>query len=344
MRNCKYCGRALEEDVVICPYCSRTQPGTQQSGADGGIAKPAARPRRPVEVEKRKKIILIALAVIIALSAFNIVIRLVIRAKRGGDVSDNAEQVSQVTEYASVTAGTTAAPETAVAPSASGPENTEASTGAPGTEAVDMSREELISLVSDAVSKTRDYTGDLTVKHSENFEFEIREITGGAPVKALANAFIKAVMSPSEDEIVFRGGKAEYEGETVPILLPDSGEFSLPAEGVDQIGAVKDGENTVVRLTLVAEHADAVTPPKYNAGAFGYVDLSHLDLPGVTPGTVDFSYGGTQIEYVIRPDGYVQKASYNAQLSIDGNGKLLVIPASLVSGGTMTEVWDLQWD
>ena len=286
--------------------------------------------------EKTKKILLIILAVVIAVCAINIVVRLIIRGRSDKTAPETTTAAEITTGYAPETTAvvlTTAAPTTA-APT----------TATPTTAPFNMSEDEILSLVRTSFEKTRNYTGDLDVVHSENFEFEIKEITGGEPVKALANIFIPAVLSPQTETLSYKNGKAtDRKGETLPILLPDSNDFSLPAEACQSVAAKKDGDDITVNIRLVPENASYPDAPKYNAGAFGYVDFSELDLPGVTPERIDYTYPQTDIEFVIGSDGYIKKATYTAQLTVDGNGKLLLIDASLKSGGTLTEVWELQW-
>ncbi|MCR5782018.1 MAG: hypothetical protein K6G90_04690 [Clostridia bacterium] len=285
---------------------------------------------------KAKKILLILLAVLIVLCAVNIVVRLVIRKteKQIEPITETTLTADQVTAAQVTNASTTTAVTAAAAPT----------TAVPTTAALQMSTQEILSLVRTSFEKTRNYQDDLEVMHSEDFEFEIKEITGGEPVKALSNVFIQAVLSPQKETLNYKNGKAtDSDGEELPILLPDSNDFSLPDEACQSVSAKRNGDDIVVNIRLVPETASYPDMPKYNAGAFGYVDFSKLSLPGVTPERIDYTYPQTDIEYVIGSDGFIRKATYTAQLTIDGNGKLLLIDASLKSGGTLTEVWELNW-
>ncbi len=207
------------------------------------------------------------------------------------------------------------------------------------------SKQEVVSYLSNAVNKTKAYTGQITANRTEDLGITIEELSPNIPaLKGLANSLIERFIKPVNEVVSFSGGRGVSDGEEIPLLLPKRQNFTLTADGVTQATAQKSGENIIIDITLVQETSSMTSPPKYNAQGLGYLDISAVDISGVTIQSLDFVYQGSTIHAVIRPDGYVASAKYHIPLHVSASGKALgAISASFSGTGYQTETWDINW-
>ena len=207
------------------------------------------------------------------------------------------------------------------------------------------SKQEVVSYLSNAVNKTKAYTGQITANRTEDLGITIEELSPNLPaLKGVANSLIERFIKPVNEVVSFSGGKGMSDGEEIPLLLPKRQGFTLTADGVTQATAQKSGENIIIDITLVQESSSMTSPPKYNAQGLGYLDISAVDISGVTIQSLDFIYQGSTIHAVIRPDGYVASAKYHIPLHVSASGKALgTISASFSGTGYQTETWDINW-
>ena len=224
------------------------------------------------------------------------------------------------------------------------------STSVPGTEPSQerdpssWSKDEVLKYLADAVNKTKAYTGQVSVHRSESFTINIEEISPNLPaLKNLANSLIGKFIKPVDEDITFNGGKAMSEGEEIPLLLPKRQGFTLPAEGVANAAAVKNGNNVIVDITLVSENSSMDAPPRYNAQSHGYLDLGSVDISMLTIEALDLGYLGSTMHAVIGPDGYVLSADYVIPLHIEASGKALGLKGSFKGSASQTEKWVINW-
>lgn len=205
--------------------------------------------------------------------------------------------------------------------------------------------QQVIDLYSNALNLTRAYTGNLVVHHKEDFSANVTEANpGGSLTTQLANTVISKVADPSEADYVFAGGKATNEdGESIPLLLPQCSNFSLPAAGVSSASAQDEGGMTHVKIVLVPETVSMGQIPTYNAGAVGYLDTASLNLKVVKVNSCDINYTGSVIDAVIRPDGYIGSVTYTINMTVHGNVTGLGITGSGTIEGAQTESWVLNW-
>ncbi len=206
-----------------------------------------------------------------------------------------------------------------------------------------MSEAEILAMLGDAVNKTKAYTSTLSVKHVETFDANVTECTGGSTVASIANSVVSSIAAPTDEVLTFNGGTAtDSEGETVTILLPQKGNFRLTMDGIKTITATKNGDEIVVKVTLVEETVDHTVFPTFNAAGVGYLDLSTLDLGVLSIDTANMIYPGSTIEAHIRPDGYVGYAAYTIPMDVSVSTKGL-IKANLAFEGMQTETWQFNW-
>lgn len=206
-----------------------------------------------------------------------------------------------------------------------------------------MAPADILKMLGDAVNKTKAYTNTLSVKHVETFDANVTECTGGSTVASIANSVVSSIAAPTDEVLTFNGGTAtDSEGETVTILLPQKGNFRLTMDGIKTITATKNGDETVINVTLVEETVDHTVFPTFNAAGVGYLDLSTLDLGVLSIDTANMYYPGSTIEARIRPDGYVSYAAYTIPMDVSVTTKGL-IRANLAFEGMQTETWQFNW-
>jgi hypothetical protein len=141
------------------------------------------------------------------------------------------------------------------------------------------STEEILAKMTTAINQTKAYKNNLSVHHSESFIANITECTGGAIGQRVANTLVAAVVKPTDQTLNFSNGTATTaEGETTQILLPKNGRFSLTSAGIKSAKAYKEGDKTVLSVTLIQENVDEKTIPQHNSRGVGYLDVGSVDL------------------------------------------------------------------
>lgn len=204
---------------------------------------------------------------------------------------------------------------------------------------------EILAYVTNAVTKTKAYTSTITVDHQEAFDVQVTKATGGKPVMSIANEIIASVAKPSKETLTFNGGMTTNgEGETVPLLLPKRGAFTLTADGIASASASMSGDSVVCRIQLVKEVGTLTDHPKHHAASVGYLDASDVDLGStVKLNYLDITYSGTTIDMVINSSGYVSAVVYKIPIHIAVEAKVIGIPASGECEGSQQESWKINW-
>ena len=218
-------------------------------------------------------------------------------------------------------------------------------TAEPTTAAPQLSVQEVIDLYANALNQTRAYQGTVNVHHTETFSGNVVDAQPlGALATRLANRIVDMVSDPHDSTLTFTGGVGTNEdGETVPILLPKKGAFSLSAAGVRN--AYMDTANGMrhVVINLLPESVGLNEVPYYNSGAIGYLDTSSLDLSIIKINSCTITYTGSVIDAYIRDDGYIDNVNYTINMGVEAS----VTGLGITGGGTMEgveyETWDLLW-
>lgn len=201
---------------------------------------------------------------------------------------------------------------------------------------------EILSKMTAAINQTKAYKGNLAVHHSESFNANITECTGGAIGQRVANSLVSAVVKPTDQTLNFSNGMAiTAEGEQTQILLPKNGQFSLTADGIKSAKAYQEGNLTVLMVTLVQENVDQVKIPQHNSKSIGYLDPNSVDLMGMTINSGEIQYLGSSIMVKINPQGYVTYARYTIPLHVYGEGSKGSLSGYAVFDGEQTEIWEL---
>ncbi len=203
---------------------------------------------------------------------------------------------------------------------------------------------QIIATAKSAVDKTKGYSGALTVNHSEGFAANVTECSGGGIIRTIVDLMIGWVVKPVDETLVFQNGKAvNTEGETVPILLPKRGAFSLSESGVESATVQRVGNEYVIKINLIEEDCGMYDIPKHNASAIGYLDVASFDISFMEIDSANIVYKGSSIELKINEDGYVTYASYKIPLHIDGSAHKGSISGSASFEGEQTESWSFNY-
>lgn len=206
------------------------------------------------------------------------------------------------------------------------------------------SKADIISKAKDAVNKTKAYTGNLTVNHSESFTAEVTECSAGGIVRSVVDLMIGWVVKPVEETLVYQNGRAvNSEGETVPIILPKKNGFTLTEGGVKTASVQRSGNEYVIKMNLVEENVGMYDVPEHNAASIGYLDVANFDLSFMEVDSAYIVYKGSSIELRINADGYVTYAKYNIPLHIEGSAHKGSISGSATFEGGQAEEWRLDW-
>lgn len=255
------------------------------------------------------------------------------------------------TQQPDVTAGTqtTAVPSSTFVPTtnAQTPSVTQPSASTPAVTEADISTwntQQILQYLTDAVNKTKAYTGNVTVNRTEDLGITVENLSPNIPMlKSLANSLIERFIKPVDEVVQFSGGIGTSDGEQIQMLLPKRQAFTLPVSGVKQASASKSANNIVIDITLVQESSSLTNPPQYNSQATGYLDVSSVDLGAITIEALDFIYLGSTIHVVIGPNGYVLSADYHIPLKVSATGKAVGITGSFSGTGYQTEKWVINW-
>ena len=203
---------------------------------------------------------------------------------------------------------------------------------------------QILSKASEAINKTKGYSNNLSVHHVETFNATVTECTGGSVVQSVANAMVGWVVEPVDETLNYSGGMAtNSEGETVPILLPKRGSFTLGHSGIAGASARTANGEHIINLNIVQESVNMYQVPSHNAAAIGYLDVSSFDLSFLTVDSADITYKGSSIELHINSQGYVTYAVYRVPLMIKGSGHSGAISGAVTFEGEQTEQWTLSY-
>ena len=207
------------------------------------------------------------------------------------------------------------------------------------------SKTEILTNLTKAVNDTKAFTGSVSVDHTEEFSnFNITKCPGGQIGINLANRIAGGFMKPSTETVSFSGGTGTMEDETVPLLLPKRGAFSLTADGIKSARAMQNGGQTVIEITLVQESGSLNDVPKHNSAAIGYMDPSKVDLSVITIDKFNVTYEGSTLIVTIDAQGRVVNAAYTIPVLIDAAGSgPFGIKGEFSCTGTQKEIWKINW-
>lgn len=206
------------------------------------------------------------------------------------------------------------------------------------------SKSQIIAKAADAVNKTKGYTGNLTVNHSESFSADVTECSGGGVVRSVVDLMVGWVVKPVNETLTFQNGYAvNSEGETVPILLPKKNNFNLSENGATSATVQRVGNEYVIKINIVQESVGMYQVPTHNAASVGYLDVANFDISFMEVDSADIVYKGSSLELRINADGYVTYANYQIPIHIDGSAHKGSISGSASFEGQQTETWSMNY-
>ncbi|MBQ7637790.1 MAG: hypothetical protein IJS90_02700 [Clostridia bacterium] len=261
---------------------------------------------------------------------------------QSSEVTESVSETEIVSETEAPAPETTAAPETTTLP----PETTTAAPDQPtGTDYSSYSKEDIVKYLSDAVNRTKAFTGNVTVHHKESFTSTVTNVTPGGALVTQAVNFVKdLVLKPTEEDYSFSGGKAvTSEGETTQLLLPKAAPFTLTSDGVAN-ATISDQNGLIhVVLTLAPEEVNSLSEvPKYNSSSIGYLDIANA-FSIINVQEVNIKYPGSVIDAYVRADGYVKSVTYTIKLDAFSKASAMGITGTANFNGDQVEVWNINW-
>ncbi|MGN1201961.1 MAG: hypothetical protein ACI4RF_01590 [Eubacterium sp.] len=142
-------------------------------------------------------------------------------------------------------------------------------------------------------------------------------------------------------------GKEADDGAVVTpneVIPPKTKSFELPEAGVKDATATKDGTNTVYTIYLNPEDTTYTSPvPQYHSNAYGYLDLTSLDISGVSFTDANMHYPNTVITATVNEDGKLVNIHFLMPMTGDGSAKISIISGSAKFEGSDDETWDFSY-
>lgn len=208
------------------------------------------------------------------------------------------------------------------------------------------SKEDILAFAAAAINKTKDFKGNMTVKHTQSFDIAITDVPGGEAVRKVANSVVESIAKPIDETLKFSNGTAKgSDGESLTMLLPLNARFALTADGVISADIKSAGANTVVTLSLAEETGSINTLPKHHSVSVGHMDIKDVDFGPVKMKKFDVNYYDTVVTLTINSDGYVVNAVYEVPFKVDCIGSVSVIvteyDANVKLEGKQYEVWTI---
>lgn len=245
---------------------------------------------------------------------------------------------------------TTAANGTDETTAASESNNQEATVSAPANaDPSTLSKDEVIKRVTDAINQVKTEQ-NMTAVRSEKISINLTDLSiPGA--KSIVNSIVQRLIGDEHVTYNFQNGQAtgvddsgneDGDGVQTPnsAIPPKDANISLPAEGVVSATAQASGDNIVYKVTLVEENTTYTAPvPKYNSAAFSYLDLTTIDLSGVTISDAQMHYPGTEITATVNKDGKLVELHYYMPMDGYGAAKVTMFNGNASFEGSDDEAW-----
>lgn len=297
-----------------------------------------------------KKEIKIAVAVILSIWFFVMGFEIGTYKERKANISTTQEVVNTVTPIQNTTVPTTATTtQPIVITTTTTPAITEPTSGAPvvtgttqpqpGTSgSSSLSKQQVIEKVNAHMAALK-AEKNMSAHMYENIIVNVTDCSVPSAID-IVNGIIENIAGMEESDYVFTDGKTAS-GETVYALVPPlNKDFLLTDAGVATATAKTVGTDTVYTVTFVEEKTTAAAPiPTYNSTAIGYLDLTSLDLPGVTIKQANMTYTGSKIELTVNSDGKVTKLVNSLPMTGYGEAQVTFFNGNASFEGYLDEQW-----
>lgn len=278
------------------------------------------------------------------------------------DKSDTTTQAPQTTLPPETTvapvAETTTAPASEQTTAAADEETTakqeQTTEGQQAADPSAMSKKEVLDAVTKAMTAVKSEQ-NMTAKKTEKVTINLTDLSI-AKAKDMINNIIQGLAGEEVATYTFQNGqgtgvdaegKATDDGATVTpnqVIPPTNKDFTLPEEGAVSAVAKKDGNNTVYTIKLAEEQTTMASPlPQYHAGAYGYLDLTSLDISGVTFTEANMHYPGADIEVTVNGDGKIVKLHFFMPMDGNGAAKVAFFSGNATFEGSDDETWEFTY-
>ncbi|MCM1364940.1 MAG: hypothetical protein NC122_01665 [Faecalibacterium sp.] len=212
-----------------------------------------------------------------------------------------------------------------------------------------LSKDEILKRVTDAINQVKTEQ-NMTAVRSEKITINLTDLSIPGAM-SIVNKIVQGLMDDEHITYNFQNGQAtgvddegkeDGDGVQTPnsAIPPKDANISLTPEGVFSATAQASGDNTVYTVKLVEENTTYTAPvPKYNSAAFSYLDLTTIDLSGVTISDAQMHYPGTEITATVNKDGKLVELHYYMPMDGYGAAKVTVFNGNASFEGADDEAW-----
>lgn len=209
-----------------------------------------------------------------------------------------------------------------------------------------LSKEQVLEKMNSYIAQLR-AEQNFTAHKVESVKIEVTDCSVPAAIGAI-NRIIGGLAGDEELTFTFANGVTNDNDKSnaapKDVIPPTGKDFKLSPEGVTSAAARKDGENTVYSASLVVEDTTVTAPvPTYNSVAIGYLDLTSLDLTGVTINEANMHYPGSLVEVIVNSQGKVVGLVNKMPMTGKGVAKIIGFEGMATFEGGLDEKWDFAY-
>ena len=230
----------------------------------------------------------------------------------------------------------------------------ETATKAAAEDLSSLSKTQIVDKVANALNAVK-AEKEMTAVKKEIVTIKVTDCSVNAALNTINNIINKLA---GEENITYKftggqavgidaEGKEADDGATVTpndVIPPKTKNFNLPEAGIKNATAAKEGENTVYTIELNPEDTTYESPvPQYHSNAYGYLDLTSLDISGVTFTEANMHYPNTVITATVNKDGKLVKIHFMMPMTGDGAAKIAVLSGRAAFEGSDDETWEFSY-
>lgn len=233
----------------------------------------------------------------------------------GTDTTDPAADGTDTTDPA---ADGTDATQAGGTPAANGATTTKKA-GATATDPTKYNKDQVVNYYNTCLKNS--YNQKVTITKTEQIKITVDKVTGGTPIKNIANSLASKYATANTESMSFVNGKSST-GKTA-----DS--FTLPTKlvpaGAKTATVKKSGAGYEINITLISEASTLTKFPTYNKQCSYPLDLASVDLSPAKVVQADLTYTGTTLKTIVDGNGRVTSNVVYMPLSGTGAGKAIGI-------------------
>lgn len=234
------------------------------------------------------------------------------------------------------------------------PSVSETTTASASADPSSMSKDEILAAVTAAINGAKSETNMTAVK-KEKVTIELTDLSISS-AKDTVNKIIQGLAGEEVITYTFQNGqgtgvdqngKASDDGATVTpmqVIPPTGREFALTAAGVKDATVTKNGDSTVYTIKVQEENTTFAAPvPTHHHAAYGYLDLTAIDISGVTITDANMHYPSTEITVTVNPDGKATSIHFYMPMTGDGSASVAFFSGNASFQGSDDETWDFTY-